>query len=91
MNKTPTEATTLLEGLASQGYMGDETTLAKGKGMLELDSINILNAKVDSLTKFISKVQINSAEKSSSTCDLYGGPHVYDECNVSSSGEVNHL
>ena len=45
------EATTLLEELASQGYIGDETTLAKGKGMLEVDSINMLNAKVDALTK----------------------------------------
>ena len=50
------EATTLLEALTSQGYMDDETTLAKGKGMLELDSINMLNSNVDALTKLISKV-----------------------------------
>lgn len=91
MNKSPMEATTLLEELASQGYMGDEITLAKGKGMLELDSIHMLNAKVDALTKLMSKVQINSVEKSSSTCEMCGGPHSYDECHVSSSGEVNYL
>ena len=47
--------------------MGDETTLAKGKGMLELDSINMLNAKVDALTKLISKAQINLVQKASSS------------------------
>ena len=44
MDKTAREAVTLLEELASQGYMGDETIMAKAKGVLELNTINILNA-----------------------------------------------
>ena len=44
MDKTAREAITLLEELASLGYMGDETTMAKAKGILELDTINMLNA-----------------------------------------------
>ena len=60
MDKMTREAFTLLEELASQGYMGEETTMAKAKGVLELDTINLLNAKVDSLTKLVSKSQINS-------------------------------
>ena len=55
MDKTAREAITLLEELASQGYMGDETTMAKAKGVLELDTINMLSAKVDALTKMVSK------------------------------------
>ena len=55
MDKTAKEAVTLLEGLASQGYMGDETIMAKAKGVLELNTINLLNAKVDALTKIVSK------------------------------------
>ena len=51
MDKTAREAVTLLEELASQGY----TTMAKAKGVLELDTINMLSAKVDALTKMVSK------------------------------------
>ena len=47
MDKTAREAVTLLEKLASQGYMGEETIMAKAKGVLELDTIKMLNAKVD--------------------------------------------
>ena len=63
MDKTAKEVVTLLEELVSQGYMGDETTMAKAKGVLELDTINLLNAKVDALTKMVSKYQINSFRK----------------------------
>ena len=53
MDKTTREVVTLLEELASEGYMGEETTMAKAKGVLELDTINLLNAKVDALTKLM--------------------------------------
>ena len=36
MDKTAREAITLLEELASQGYMGEETIMAKARGVLEL-------------------------------------------------------
>ena len=54
LTKTPLEAITLLEELASKGYMSDDNTLAKERGVLELDSINLLSAKVDALTKLVS-------------------------------------
>ena len=60
MDKTAREAVTLLEELASQGYMGEETTMAKARGVLELDTIKMMNAKVDALTKLVSNSQINS-------------------------------
>ena len=37
MDKTTRKAITLLKELASQGYMGEETIMAKAKGVLELD------------------------------------------------------
>ena len=55
IDKTAKEAVILLEELASQGYMGDEPTMAKARGVLELDTINLLSAKVDALTKLVSK------------------------------------
>ena len=55
MDKTAREAVILLEKLASQGYMGDGPTMAKARGVLELDPINLLSAKVDALTKLVSK------------------------------------
>ena len=69
MDKIAREAVTLLEELSSQGYMGDETTMAKAKGVLELDIINMLNAKVDALTKLVSKSQINSLESTNVVCE----------------------
>ena len=62
MDKMAKEAVILFEELASQGYMGDEPTMAKVKGVLELDTINLLTAKVDALTKLVSKSKINSME-----------------------------
>ena len=91
MDKTAKEAVTLLEELASQGYMGDETKIAKAKGVLELDTINLLNAKVDGLTKMVSKYQINSLESTNIVSELCGGSHSYSQCNVSSNKEVSYI
>ena len=57
--------------------MGDELTMAKARGVLELDTINLLSAKVDSLTKLISKSQVYSIENANVTCELCGGSHSY--------------
>ena len=55
MDKTAREAVTLLKELSSQEYMGDETTIAKARGVLELDTIKMLNAKIDALTNLVSR------------------------------------
>ena len=85
------EAVILFEELASQGYMGDEPTMARAKGVLELDTINLLNTKVDALTKLVSKTQINSVKSTNVVCELYGGHHSYSQCNVGSSEEVSFV
>ena len=73
MDKMAREAVTLLEELASQEYMGDETTMAKARGVLELDTIKMLNEKVDALNKFVSNSQINSLECANIVFETCGG------------------
>ena len=77
MDKMARKAITLLEELASQGYMGDKTTMVKGRGVLELDIIKMLNAKVDALTNLVSKNQINSLESTNVVYESCGGSHSY--------------
>ena len=91
MDKMAKEAVTLLEELISQGYMGDESTMEKVKGVLELDTINLLIAKVDALTKLVSKSKINSIESVNVVCELCGEHHSYSQCNVGSSEEVSFV
>ena len=91
MDKTAREAITLLEELASQGYMGEETTMAKARGVLELDTINMLTVKVDALTKMVNKSQVNSLECTSLVCETCGGPYSYSQCNMSANEDVNYI
>ena len=77
MDKTAREAVTLLEELASQGYMGEETTMAKARGVLELDTIKMLTAKVDALTKLVSNSQVNSLDCTNVICETCGETHSY--------------
>ena len=71
--------------------MGDDIIMAKAKGVLELDTINLLNAKVYALTKIVSKYQINSLESTNVVCEFCGGSHSYSQCNVSSNKDVSHV
>ena len=59
--------------------MGEETTMAKAKGVLELDTIKMLNAKVDALTNLVSKSQVNSLECTNVVFETYGGFHSYSQ------------
>ena len=91
MDKIAREAVTLLEKLASQGYMGQEIIMAKARGVLELDIINMLSPKVDALTKMVSKSQVNSLEGTNHVCETCGGPHSYSQCNMSANEDVNYI
>ena len=91
MDKTAKEAIISLEELASQGYMGDEPTMAKARGVLDLDTMNLLSAKVDALTKLVSTSQVNSIDNANVACNLCGGSHSYSQCNVSSNEDVSFV
>ena len=75
----------------SKGYMGEETTMAKARGVLELDTIKMLNAKVNALTKLVSNCQINSLECANVVYETCGGPHSYSQCNVTTNEDVNYV
>ena len=89
MDKMAREAIIPLEELTSQGYMGDEPTMAKAGRVLELDTINFLSAKVDALTKLVSKSQINFIYNTNIAYELYGGSHSYTQCNMNSNANEN--
>ena len=91
MDKTAREAVTLLEELTSQGYMGEETTMAKVRGVLELDTIKMLTAKVDALTKLVSNSQVNSLDCTNVVCETCGGTHSYSQCNANANEDVNYV
>ena len=65
--------------------MGDEPTMEKARGVLELYTINLLSDKVDVLTKLVSKSQVNSIDNANVACELYGGSHSYTQCNMNSN------
>ena len=91
MDKMAREAVNLLEELASQGYMSEETIMAKARGVLELDTIKMLNAKVDALTKLVSNSQINSLECANVVFETCRGPHSYSQCNITANEDVNYV
>ena len=78
------KAIILLKKLTSQGYMVDEPIIAKARGLLEFDTINLLSAKVDALTKLVSKSKVNFIDNANVACELYGGSHSYSQCNMNS-------
>ena len=65
--------------------------MAKAKGVLEFETINLLNAKVDALTKLVSKSQINSLECANIICETCGGSHSYSQCNMSTNEDVSYV
>ena len=91
MDKTAREAVTLLEELAFQGYMGEETTMVKARGVLELDTIKMLTAKLDTLTKLVSNSQVNSLDCTNVVCETCGGTHSYSQCNANANEDVNYV
>ena len=91
MDKTAREAVTLLEELASQGYMGEETTMVKPRGVLELDTIKMPTVKVDALTKLVSNSQVNLLDCTNVVCETCGGTHSYSQCNANANEDVNFV
>ena len=87
MSKTPEDAYNLLKTMASNNYQwhGERSTLNKVAGMHEVDSWNLLNAKIDMLTKKLeasAKVTNPMAVYSYEYC---GGGHPTLECQGSYS------
>ena len=51
----------------------------------------LLNAKVDALTKLVSKSQINSLECANVVYETCGGSYSYSQCNMSTNEDVSYV
>ena len=71
MSNTPEDALDLFEEMANtQSLWSNERTITKKAGAIEVDSLTMLNAKLDALTKRMDKVNVNARDdyKSSQLC-----------------------
>ena len=96
MSKTPEDALDLFEEMANtQSLWSNERTIPKKAGSIEVDSLTMVNAKLDALTKRIDKMSVNAISSSvSSSCELCQGGHPTMECQMMqgmSMEDVNYV
>ena len=76
MSKTPEDALDLFKEMANiQSLWSNERTITKKAIALEVDSLTMLNAKLDALTKRMNKVNVNSVSTLFSSSALCQGGH----------------
>ena len=77
MSKTPEDAYNLLETMASNNYQwhGERSAPKKAAGMHEVDSWNLLNAKIDMLTKKLEASAKVTNPMAVYSCEYCGGGH----------------
>ena len=82
MSKTPDDAYNLLETMASNNYQwhGERSAPKKVVGMQEVDSWNLLNAKIDMLTKKLEASEKVTNPMAVYSCEYCGGGHPTLEC-----------
>ena len=83
MSKTPEDALDLFEEMANtQSLWSNERTITKKGRAIEVDNLTMLNAKLDTLTKKMDKVNVNAVSTLSSSCELCQGGHPTIECQM---------
>ena len=82
MSKTLEDAYNLLETMASNNYQwhGERSAPKRVTGMHEVDSWNLLNAKIDMLTKKLEALTKVSNPTVVYSCEYCGGDHSTLEC-----------
>ena len=83
MCKTPEDALKLFEKMANtQSLWSNERTIPKRGGAIEVDSLTMLNAKLNALSNRMDKMSVNvvSTSNLSSSYELYQGGHPTIEC-----------
>ena len=91
MSKTPEDAYNLLETMASNNYQwhGERSAPKKVAGMHEVDSWNLLNAKIDMLTKKLEASARVTNPMAVYSCEYCGGGHPTLECQGSYSQDTS--
>ena len=83
MSKTPEDALDLFKKMANtQSLWSNERTITKKAGVIKVDSLTMLNAKLDAPTKKMDKVNVNAVSTLSSSCELYQKGHPTIECQM---------
>ena len=82
MSKTPEDAFSLLQTMASNNYQwhGDRNQSRKTTRVYEIDGLNLVNAKLDSLTKKLEKINMVGHPSSVFSYEICGGGHSTIEC-----------
>ena len=82
MRKTPIDAYALLEKMASNNYQwhGERNQPRKVVGVYEVDGLNLVNAKLDSLTRKVEKLNFGGQQSQVFSCEICGAGHATLEC-----------
>ena len=91
MSKTPDDAYALLEKMASNNYQwhGECNQPRKVVRVHKIDSLSMVNAKLDSLTKQLQKLNFPGYPSQVLSCEVCGGGHSNIECQQSESYSQN--
>ncbi|XP_031275462.1 uncharacterized protein LOC116133938 [Pistacia vera] len=84
MKKTPEAAYELLDEMASNSYQwqSDKAPQRKTAGLYGVDAITTISAQLEALNKKIGNMSAPIMQVKSTSCDLYGGDHLSNECQV---------
>ena len=94
MSKTPEDALDLFEEMANtQSLWSNARAIPNKVGSIEVESLTMLNAKLDSLSKRIDKMSINAVSTSSlsSFCELCQGRHPTFECHLTQNLSMENV
>ena len=83
MSKTPEDALELFEEMANtQSLWSSERTIPKRGGVIEVDSLTMLNAKLNALSKNMDKMSVNAISNLSISYELCRDGHPTIECQI---------
>ena len=85
MSKTPEEALDLFEEMANtQSFWSNERAIPKKGRSIEVNSLTIINTKLDALSKRMNQMNVNIVSTSdlSYSCELCQGNHPTIECQM---------
>ncbi|XP_031286373.1 uncharacterized protein LOC116145068 [Pistacia vera] len=84
MKKTPEAAYELLDEMASNSYQwqSDKVPQRKAAGLYGVDAITTIYAQLEALNKKIDNMSAPIMQVKSMSCDLCGGDHLSNECQV---------
>ena len=81
-NKKPAEVYELIEAMASNNYERGGDHQRKNAGVLDVDEMTSLKAKLAAMQKQMARMQVNAAQVPMLVCELCAGGHATQDCQV---------